>query len=450
VIRTLARSLLLLVTAAALTGAAPAQSSESAPTTEVHSAKKLPPILGISYRSPRGVLAWFDPLTLRMLPGRKAPMGGFLGSWAFSGDRAVLASASCGADSGPEAPGIRFVNARVMRVLGELQLASTAGCAGSLTWLRADRLLVVVNTEEGSEVLVVNPGERRVVRREPLPSGTAAVLSRTRDELVLLLTNEGEIAAARLAVVDAEGVVREVTVARVLEGSVVEDPSTEHSQRVVSPGFAVDPEGRRAFLVPASGGIAEVDLRTLAVSYHALERPSLVQRFLRWLTPAAEAKSVVGPYRHALWLGGGMIAVSGMDNSMVADAEGQLASVGTPVGLSLVDTRSWSARVLNSEASDFAVAPGIVIAQGGRWDPQAQRSIGPGLLAFGLDGRMWWRLHAGEYRWIDPAGAVGYVWMGEGKLEVADLEAGVVLRTIRRDERRNPWPQLLASQAAGW
>ena len=36
-------------------------------------------MLGVSYGSPRGTLAWFEPMTLKMLPGRKAQLGGHFG-----------------------------------------------------------------------------------------------------------------------------------------------------------------------------------------------------------------------------------------------------------------------------------------------------------------------------------------------------------------------------------
>ncbi len=403
----------------------------------------LQPVLGISYRTFGGALAWFEPGTLRMLPGRKAPLGGYLGNWAFSADRAVLAIASC--DEGAEVPAIRFVNARTMRVQGDLRLSQYRGCASSLTWLRPDRLLAVVTAAGYPDLVVVDPLARRVLRREPLPAEPWAT-ARTQDELVLMLGTYGAFAPARVAVVDAEGTVRVATVERVLAGNVVDQSSDFPRIREISPGFAVDPAGRRAYLVPASGPVAEVDLETLAVTYHELDRPSLLTRVAHWLVPAAQAKALEGPVRTARWLGDGLIAVSGMDYSMVRISKGDEVEIGTPAGVSLIDTRSWTTHRLSGEASEFAVAPGRVIAQGGSWDSQDDRYIGPGLLAFGLDGRERWRLHAGEYRRIDPAGAVGYVYIAAGRAEVVDLATGVVLRTIQRNERRNPWPQLLAAQ----
>lgn len=441
---------LVAAVALAVIGATLASRPEATATGPARAAKTLPPVLGISYRSDRGTLAWFDPLTLRMLPGRKASLGGHTASWTFSADRSVLAISSCSGEGyQPPAPEIRFVNARAMRVLGDLRLSPVQGCADALTWLRPNRLLAVVRSGERSELVVVDPTTRRAVRRETLPENIWAT-GRTRADLVLLLATFDSIGPVRLAVADSEGGLRITTVDRVLAGTVVDRQSSDYRARTISPGLAVDPDGRRAFLVPASGPIAEIDLATLAVSYHEIDRPSLLRRFLTWLTPSAQAKVLEGPVREARWLGEGIIAVAGMDYSVGRDARGGPLYVGTPAGLSLVDTGSWTSRELSRDASGFAVGEGLVIAQGGRWDSGAERGYGPGLQAFDLDGRERWKLHSGEYRWIDTAGPVGYAYVAEGRAEIVDLATGLVLGVIAHDDQLDPWPQLLAAQASGW
>lgn len=434
--------LCLAAVGAALVGGAAASRTEAESTRA--SKSPVQPVLGISYRAEgrRAILAWFDPLTLEKLPGRKAPLGARLGSWAFSADRAVLAMASC------DPPELRFVNARQMRVLGFLQLSRYPGCADSLTWLRPDRLLAVVSAAGQSELVVVDPIRRRTLVRTPLPSYPAAI-GRTEDALVLVLATWGSFAPARIVVADAEGTVRGTTVDRVLEGNAA-DESAGIVSRSVRPGLAVDPEGRRAFLMPASGAIAEIDLRTLAVSYHELDAQSLFRRFLRWLTPAAQAKAMEGPVREARWLGDGMVAVSGTDWSIATDGRGEPVEADTPAGARLIDTRSWTSHLLSADASSVAVAPGVVIAHGGGWDLRANRNRGPGVLAFGLDGRELWRLHAGEYRWIDQAGSVGYVHDPTKRVEIVDLETGLVLGAITGARLPETWPELLAAESSGW
>jgi hypothetical protein len=438
-----ARPALLLVAVTALAGAAPPQPSQADASSPARAAKAFPPMLGISYDSHRGTLAWFDRLTLRTRPGRKAPLRNDFGSWAFSADRTVLATATCSGGPVQAPPSIRFVNARTMRVLGDLRLSPHGGCGSSLTWLRSDRLLAVVHAPGGVELAVVDPLARRLLARRPLPSRPSAV-GRSRDKLVLLLSSFGEITQARLAVVDTEGVLRVATVERVLEGTII-DEEREHHTRTIRPGLAVDPDGRRAFLVPASGDVAEIDLRTLGVSYHELHRPSALRRLLGWLAPSAHAKGPIeGPERHARWLGDGKVAVSGIDWSLTSDGD-EASAMGIPAGLRLIDTRSWTTTLLSPEPIDFVVGPGLMIVREGRE-----------LVAFGSDGRERWRLRLrglrppSEYGWIAVAGRLGYVHRAEGFAQVIDMATAEILGTIRRDERRNPWPQLLAAQNSDW
>jgi len=136
------RSLPLAVVLVALVGAASSPRSAAIETGPSRPAKASP-ILGVSYASPRGTLGWFEPMTLKMLPGRKAQLGGHFGSWAFSSDRRFLALGSC-EGPGARTPGIRFVDAHRMRVQGDLPLSPyRRGCAalspgydprGSLPW----------------------------------------------------------------------------------------------------------------------------------------------------------------------------------------------------------------------------------------------------------------------------------------------------------------------------
>jgi hypothetical protein len=428
---------------AAVLGATESESARPVEATKVPAA-----VLGISYESASstGTLAWFDPLTLESLPGRKAPLGTVRGSWSFSADRRVFAIGSCGDTWRPR---LRFVNARVMRVLGDVRLPSGYECAGALSWLSPSRLLTVVTGESSSAVAVVDPAARRLLRLTKLP-GSPWSTGVAGDQLVLLFGGQGVFAPARIGIVDTEGRLRTVTVDEVRIGSIVDDSSGDHHARTISPGFAVDPEGRRAFLVPAAGRIAEVDLRTLDVDYHELDRPSLLGRLARWLEPSAQAKVMEGPVREARWLGDGLLAVSGSDYSYSKNQAGEYQVSQKPVGVKLVDTRSWRSRMLSRGSNAFAVTSGLVIAQGGEWDSARERTIGPGILAFGLDGAMRWKLTSSS--WLDPVGSfgVGYLWRSETRMDVIDLATGAILRSLDRRNDTNPWPQLLAAQSSGW
>jgi hypothetical protein len=406
-------------------------------------------VLGVSTRMPAGTLAWFDPLTLQALRGRKVGLGYHTGSYAFSSNRATLALGECLERAGQAS--IRFVDARAMRRLGDVLLSNSYNCVSSLAWLQPHRLLAVLTRTDSSdaEIAVVDPATRHVLSHAPLPSAPVAQ-SATGQELALLFSNFDSIAPARVGVVDADGDLRTIVVDNIPIGTVVDQTGQDFRARTVSPGFAVDPEGRRAFLVPANGPVVQIDLGTLALSYHPLAHPSLLQRFLEWLTPAAEAKAIEGPVRQARWLGDGVLAVSGFDYS-IADEGGQTEHVlAKPAGVELVDTASWRARMLSSDSSEVAVAAGLVIAEGGEWDEANQVTKSPGLLAFAPDGTKRWALHVGEERLLyDSVGSLGYVWLSQGKMEVVDLASGSLLQTIDRNEAANPWPWLLAAQRSG-
>ncbi len=423
----------------------------SSPAKEPPSAAQAPSaVLGISTRLPAGTLAWFDPLTLQPLRGRKVGLGYHTGSHAFSATRGALAlSDSCDDEDGVAS--LRFVNARAMRTLGDVRLSNGYDCASGLVWLRPNRLLAVLLDmgTSRSQVVVVDPTTRRVLRHVSLPDAPVFATGATNDELVLLLGGSDSFVPARVLAVDADGAVRSAVVGNVLVGNEVDQSARDPRARTVVPGFAVDPAGRRVFLVPASGAIAQLDLRTLGLSYHALEHPSFLQRFFRWLTPAAEAKAIDGPVRQARWLGNGVLAVSGFDYSTVGEGQAQHV-VAKPAGVELVDTGSWHAQMLSGASSDASVAAGLVIAGGGSWDESSQVTSGPGLIAFAPDGGKRWTLHPGEERSLyDSAASIGYVWLSDGKMEVVDLVSGTVLETLERNESANPWPRLLSPQRSG-
>jgi hypothetical protein len=434
---------LAIVLVAATTSRSEARSAGSAKVDA-------PATLGIAVRGraftlPSASLAWFDPMTLRVLPGRKAPLAGHVGSWAFSADRSRLAIASCTDETGV-ATGIRMVNARSMHVLGDVRLGQYQ-CVNALTWLSPRRMLALARASNDATLIVIDPVSRRIVRRVSIPAYPWAI-AHSREDLVLLYGGSESYAPSRLLIAAANGDVRSVSVERVLAGQVVEEQGVNDDLvHVVRPGLAVDPEGR-AFLVPASGAVAEIDLATLAVAYHDLTHPSLLHRLLNWLTPAAQAKAADGEEREAAWLGEGKIVVSGSDYSIVRDAKGVPSTVATAAGTTLIDTHSWRGQTLTDGGSGFAIAPGLVIAEGGTWNGGGQESFAPGLEAFALDGRRIWQLHAGEARWIEPAGMIGYIHDEDGHAEVVDLAAGQIVGTLTRNDRQ--WPQLLVGQSSAW
>jgi hypothetical protein len=420
-------------------GAPPATAPASGTTVKT----TIPAVLGVAFHQDgKGNLVWFDPVSLTTPPGRKAPLGTHLGVWTFSSDRSVLAIAGASRNQ----PELRFVDARRMHVLGDLRLGFH-GNAWNLAWVRPDRLLVAGGAEQTTQLVVVDPRRRRVVRRVELP-GPVSASTQVPAGLVLLLGNDGAFRPARIAVVDAEGDVRVATVAQIPIGTVWEEREGESPVgETRQPGLAVDPGGRKAFLVGAGVPVAEIDLATLDVAYRDLSEPiSLLGRLREWLDPAAEAKALSGPVRYARWLGDGLIAVAGSDYSSWKDAQGKEQFRDRAFGLRVIDTRAWTVRTLNADASRLETSSGLVFALGGSWDSSSTKRDAVGIVAYDAQARERYRLHPDENVWLNTHGPLGYIYLGdEGEhLEVVDLSTGAVLGRLNRGSRY-AWPYLLFS-----
>jgi hypothetical protein len=278
-------------------------------------------------------------------------------------------------------------------------------------------------------LLVIDAARGRVATRRPL-GGTVVRAGRTSRELVLLLAPARDMGPARLAVVDGRGGVRYLEIGRIVAGQRLVDRARFAGQLSV-PGLAVDPKGRHAFIV-ARGLVADLDLARLSVSYHELSRrTSLLGRLRDWLDPAAQAKELSGPVLSAYWLGGGVLAVAG------ADETGRRVR---PAGLSLVDTRSWSVRTIDRAATEVRVAGDVLLATGEN-----------GLAAYALDGDERFRLFDGRKAWVEQVyDGRAYVMTlrldgRANSLRVVDLVAG---RTTGHRDR--PLPGLLLEPAGGW
>ncbi len=146
-----------------------------------------------------------------------------------------------------------------------------------------NRILAVVEAPSGAVVTTVDPLAGRVVRTTRLSRPFGYQFDRLPDGLVFLLGDRNRSGPAQVAVVDAQGETRVATVRQAAVGSA---------------GLAVDPVGRRAYLVDGER-VFGVDLRTLDSSDSGP---------LRTL-----AKAPLRSIRSARWLGNGLLAVSGLD-----------------------------------------------------------------------------------------------------------------------------------------
>jgi hypothetical protein len=371
-----------------LLAAAIAVAALGLPSAQASSPATVP---GLVYTAGYGnsIVARYDPLTLART-GPRVRLGGNASSWSWSPGRRYLAVASF-----PQR--LTVIEVATMRVVSRVRLASGGASVRAVTWARGDRVLAVIETPRGSTVTAVDPLAGHVVRTTRLARPFAYQFGRLSDGLVFLLGARNRIGPVQLAVVDAEGMTRVVTVRQVVVGMVVWG-SGRFEQRV--PGLAVDPLGRKAYLVDGER-VFGVDLRTLDVSYPGP---------LRTL-----AKVPFGVERSARWLGGGLLAVSGLDRD---DAGGT-----KPAGLRLVDVRQRTTRTIDPAATTFTVAGRALLVE----SAPTRRALN--VTAYGFDGRQRYRLDLTGSTWMKKQGRLGYACRDAYLRSVVDLAMGSTRRT---------------------
>ena len=434
----LAASLALAAVATVGLGAPTHAETAFAPARSIAPAAQLPQLLGFV----DGTLVRVDPQSLQPVPGKRIRVGSggcasrqggtacwSITPWSVSPNGRQLAVAR------NDMASLAFVDAAAMRTTASVKFEGRA--IGALAWLTPRRLLAVQEVPgEGQRLLVIDVVERRVVVRRQL-GGAVTQLARSGRQLVMLLAPARAVGTARIAVADRRGVVRIARLGRIPAGSKLL-PGRGHRVHSRHPGLALDPAGRRAFVVDKSL-VAEVEIGNLAVSYHALERKrSLLARLWNWLEPAASAKLVTGHDREASRLGGGLLAVSGSNTE-----RGRMQ----PAGLLAVDTRTWEVRTIDAGGTSFTLADDVLFAWGGRWDAAAQRTVGIGLHAYDLEGAERFHLFDGEYAWVDQVyGGRAYVGSASvNELRVVDLATGSVVAS-----RQKALPWLLLGSGDGW
>jgi hypothetical protein len=325
---------------------------------------------------------------------------------------------------GTAAPGLQLIDLRRMKEVGFVKL----GGPGWVTHLDWDRgtLFATVQGDTSGAVFVVDPMGRQVVQRHRIQRTILAVGDGVGG-IVLVTGPRTGVGPVELTVVGEKGM-SSVPVPDVLGGSETENGADGFRARQVTPGLAIDPEGRRAFIVGAGSTVAEISLRDLAVESHTLSEPiSLLGRLRNWLEPTAEAKLVEGPQRKAAWLGDGVVAVTGADYSTVTDANEEPQVHIRAAGLSLVDTGDWSIRRLDEETSDLSVVASTLLAFGDTsWgDPTAK---GIGLVGYAFDGsRLFQVLKGRRIGWVETTGELAYALVDDRRRILVDALSGRIL-----------------------
>jgi hypothetical protein len=453
-----------------------------APPTPAPSLARAPErLLGVVWGGREGAesaeLAWLDAPSLRPRPGRRLPLGDHGVGWAVAPDQS-LALLAGGGDSNDGR--LLVVDPRRLRRLGAIRLREWWEWPFASSWVGRSRVVLAGSARierpekdlSAAVVTIVDPLGRRVRSQRKL-AGQLLASGRLPDGLVLLLGPPDGVAPARLVVADGRGRVRSTPLPGVVAGFQEPDDwnSPGSSGRRAQPGLAVDPAGRRAFVVAAGAPVAEVDLTTLGVAWHPLrERAGLADRLADWLLPAAEAKAVHGPVRLAAWLGGGLLAVWGHDDGRPEVRGSTVEQWRRPAGLQVIDTRTWSATTIDPRASGAVAARGRLLSFGRLVGPPAMPDTqtptvqGYGLTVFGPGDRrpvhlfgtqqVIWLQVTGDRAYVDLTASSDFFanpdpFAGDRQVGVVDLAGNRVLARWR-----GRLPQLLVGgccdEPSGW
>jgi hypothetical protein len=367
---------------AALAGAAPASTAT---------------VLGVVSSDGHQVLRPLDALSLQPTSSGGVVVPSVYGPILRSPDRSQLAvSTTSGAK-------LEFIDVDRMQSLGAMTV-SGLGAIELISWPEERRLFGVASAccSARTYVLVLDPVARAVVARVIL-GGTKVATAPAADGVAVLAAPTKGIGKARIVDVSRAGIARRVTLARIRAGSKWRDAGSQPVGTIRQPGFTTDTAGSHAYVVDASGLVADVDLVTLRVAYHASR------------SFARAEKELTGPIRYARWVGDGRIAVSGTN---------QRRSTWTPAGLTLLDTHAWSSRLVDPQASWFVRSPdAMLVVAGGR------------LSAYDLDGRVRYRLPvaSAQTAYADVHGRYAYLW-DEDTVRVLDAASGAVAATLPKPD----------------
>jgi hypothetical protein len=382
------------------------------------------------------VLLHVDPKTLQPI-GRGLRLGDNATSRVRSPDGRTLAFG--GSNDGE----LLFVDlSRPVAVKRFTIARARRGGAGAevdvLAWPRPGRIVALATPNAAwwarlpTQLLVVDPARRRVVRRMRFAGGVSASVT-LRDRTVALLDTSGRF--PRVVVVRPDGATWSTRLGRLdLDGGDGMRLAGSYYPPERDPALATD--GERLFVVVSDRPIAEVLPRTREVRYHRVPLP---RRFLS-RPPATEPGSGGVHFRlsvAATWLGHDSLGIGGFE-----EVPGGVGHRYLQRALQVVDTRSWrrtrTIRVSGCERADEVV---LCNAATGGYPPDGKGVRGASLVAYDMH---WRRLYAkpSTQRWWDVTAGRLVAGDADGShmVELAP-ETGEVLRRLAPSPLANDmWP----------
>jgi hypothetical protein len=331
-----------------------------------------------------------DPATLRPRRGGLRLDGYFSGPVRSPDGKSVALGGAEGS--------IAVADVATMRRLHSVRIGSPYEGTEVVAWPAANRLIALDVSSDAhrvalTKVVVVDPKRGEAIRELSVPWWAAVGRGTSRSgRVAVLLVSWRRLVPPRLVVVGRDGRLQTMRLTRLRAGI-----GYARHERIRFPGFAVDPDGERAFVVNEGEPAASVDLATLRVRYRRVS--GLAQPARALAGPAKDTGTSnprQGPARVAAWLGRGLIAVSGYD-SYVGQAERWLGDSQAPAGLQVLDARTWRARTVDPRPSDFEWVNGRLLASARAWEPATRRTRGDSLVAFDREGRVVFRIRGSAY-----------------------------------------------------
>jgi len=364
-----------------------------------------PRVLGRSWiaRTDSDRIRWFDPVTLQRTDAYWAALPEQTSAWAVSPAGGLIAIGL--------QESIRVIDTATFRTIAELP---PGGGSSTLAWL-SDGTLVSVGWDEAR---IWDEGSWNL---RPIQLPSAIVAQFVASDRLLLVTGRDVRGVgaprARLVEIRASGV-RSFSLERI---EVFDAERGEIGVGLV-PGLAYDPLGRRVFVIPPEGPIAEVHLSDGSVRYEP-SPASFLRTIAASFLPAAVAKMGEWELVRAVWLGDGLLAVSG-------ETGGTLDLDVSAAGVSIVDTRDWSVCLLDPRPTRVAVSDGVLLTWGGA---EFGEFGGTGLVGYDLrDGDRWHRFGR-QYLDLQFYGRYAYAinsWRG-WRVRTVDLSTGAVIARHR-------------------
>src|SRR5438105_3116918 len=224
-----------------------------------------------------------------------------------------------------------YEGVRLVRLLG---LGARGETVRLVVWTAPDRLVAIVQRMSepyarfvrARYAVGVDAARGRILFRTRFDRRLALMGSGASQGRVALLYQSSTLLArrARLTVISRDGTVRSAQL----------HFKADKTIRLFA-GLALDPTAARAYAVLSGGRVAVVDLRTLRVTYHVVRvLPGSVAGSAPFITPPVATVS-----GNTLVVSGFFTREHGMEQ---------------PSGISLLDTRTWRARVLDPRATTFA------------------------------------------------------------------------------------------------